>query len=63
VGDGGGNVGPSLNGVVERKGADYVVRKIIDPTFDNSTSMMLNFGLTDEEAQWVAAYLATLNGN
>lgn len=61
IGDGGGNVGPSLNGVVERKGTEYVVRKIAEPTFDNSTSMMPNFGLSEEEAGWVAAYLATLN--
>ena len=63
VGDAGGNVGPSLNGVVRRKGAEYVARKIVEPTFDNSTSMMPNFGLSDEEAGWVAAYLATLNNN
>lgn len=63
VGDAGGNVGPSLNGVVERKGTEYVVRKIAEPSFDNSTSMMPNFGLSEEEAGWVAAYLATLNNN
>lgn len=62
IGDAGGNVGPPLNGVAERKGIEGVVRKITDPTFDNPTSMMPNFGLSEEEAGWVAAYLATLNG-
>jgi mono/diheme cytochrome c family protein len=63
IGDGGGNIGPSLNGVVSRKGADDVARKIVDPTFDSSTSMMPNFGLSEEEAGWITAYLATVNNN
>jgi mono/diheme cytochrome c family protein len=63
IGDGGGHIGPSLNGVVSRKGADDVARKIVDPTFDSSTSMMPNFGLSEEEAGWITAYLATVNNN
>lgn len=61
VGDEGGDLGPSLNGVIGRRGAEYVHQKIADPTFDRETSMMPNFGLTEEEIGWVAAYLATLD--
>ena len=61
VGDEGGNIGPSLNGVIARRGIDYVHDKLVDPTFDVDSSMMPNFGLTDEEIGWVLAYLATLD--
>lgn len=56
----GGNVGPSLDNVVNRRGAAYVMRKLADPTLDNSTSMMPNFDLTEEQIRAVASYLATL---
>ena len=61
VADEGGNIGPSLNGVITRKGEDYVQKKLADPTFDVESSMMPNFGLTEEEVSWVLAYLATLD--
>lgn len=60
---GGGQVGPSLNGVVGRKSVDFVRRKLADPTLDNETSMMPNFGLSDEEIEAILAFLATLNGD
>lgn len=61
VGAEGGNIGPSLNGVTGRRGVDYVQKKLADPTFDRETSMMPNFGLTEEEIGWILAYLATLD--
>lgn len=61
IGDTGGQIGPSLNGVVQRRGADFVRRKLADPTFDNATSMMPNFGLRAEEIEALLAYLATLS--
>lgn len=61
IGTAGGQVGPSLNGVVDRKGARFVRQKLLDPTVDNSTSMMPNFGLTEEQVEALTAYLATLN--
>lgn len=61
VGSSGGQVGPTLNGVSQRRDADYLRRKIDDPTFDNETSMMPNFGLTEEQIEAIVAYLATLN--
>jgi mono/diheme cytochrome c family protein len=62
VGNEGGQVGPSLNGVVRRRGADFVRKKLQNPTFDKQTSMMPNFGLTAEEIEAILAFLATLNG-
>ncbi len=62
IGPAGGQVGPSLNGVVDRKGARFVRQKLRDPMTDNATSMMPNFGLTDEQVEAITAYLATLNG-
>lgn len=62
VGSGGGNVGPSMNGVTNRREPHFLRQKLADPTFDNATSMMPNFGLTAEEIEAMLAYLATLNG-
>lgn len=61
IGDAGGAVGPSLNGVVRRRGAVFVRRKVANPTFNNATSMMPNFGLTTEQIEAVVAYLASLD--
>lgn len=60
IGSSGGPVGPSLNGVLGRRDADYVRRKLADPTFDNKTSMMPNFGLSAEEIEAIVAFLASL---
>ncbi len=59
----GGQVGPTLNGSVDRRGAQYLRQKLADPTFDKATSMMPNFGLTAEEIEAILAYLNTLNGS
>ncbi len=56
----GAAVGPSLDGIDGRRGAGFVMRKIADPAFNNSTSMMPNFGLTPDEVRAVTSYLATL---
>lgn len=57
----GGAVGPSLDNVIKRRGVAFVMHKLADPTFDNATSMMPNFGLTREQIHSVASYLATLS--
>lgn len=62
IGTEGGNVGPNLNGAVQAKGEEYVLAKLADPTFDRETSMMPNFGLSDDEIRWIVAYLHSLNG-
>lgn len=62
MGGAGGPVGPTLNGVVPRRGPQFVRRKLADPTSDNATSMMPNFGFTADEIEALLAYLARLNG-
>jgi mono/diheme cytochrome c family protein len=56
----GGAVGPTLERVVGDKGADFVRRKLADPTFNNATSMMPNFGLSPEQIEALLAYLNSL---
>ena len=38
-----------------------VRRKLMDPTFDNSTSMMPNLGPTSDQIEAIVAYLAALS--
>lgn len=61
VGGQGGNVGPSLDDVTDRRSPGFIRNKLANPTFDNETSMMPNFGLSEEEIEAVLAYLATLS--
>ena len=56
----GGNLGPSLDGVLTTRDAEYVWKKLTNPAFDNAASMMPNLGLTEDEIQALVAYLATL---
>ncbi len=58
----GGQIGPGLNAIVSKKGADFVRRKLADPTFNSSTSMMPNFGLAADEIEAIVAYLNSLRG-
>lgn len=61
IGNQGGNVGPSLNDVTSRRTPAFIRRKLADPTFNNETSMMPNFGLSEEEIEAILAYLASLS--
>jgi mono/diheme cytochrome c family protein len=56
----GGQVGPSLDGILGRRSVQFLRQKLLDPTVDNQTSMMPNFGLTPDQIEAVLAYLATL---
>jgi len=62
IGKQGGQVGPTLNGIKNRRDADFLRRKLADPTFDNSTSMMPNFNLSQEDIEALVAFMSTLNG-
>lgn len=62
IGRQGAQVGPTLNGIAERRDTDFLRRKLADPTVDKATSMMPNFGLSDDEIEAILAYLASLNG-
>lgn len=56
----GGQIGPTLKGVVESKGALFVQRKVSDPSFDNTGTLMPDLGLNAEQMVALIAYLATL---
>ncbi len=60
IGGGGGQIGPSLNGVVNSKGALFVQQKLSDPAFDNAGTLMPDLGLSAEQIAALVAYLATL---
>lgn len=62
LGTSGGHVGPSLNGVVSRRGEEFVRTKLADPRFNNSSSRMPDFGLSAGEIEAIVSYLATLDG-
>jgi mono/diheme cytochrome c family protein len=62
IGGIGGQVGPALDGVIGRRGPQFVRQKLADPTFDNASSMMPNFGLSAQEIEAIVAYLNSLNG-
>ena len=47
----GGALGPALDGVTDRRGADYVRKKLVDPKFDNPASAMPQFPLSEAEIQ------------
>jgi mono/diheme cytochrome c family protein len=57
IGDEGGDMGPRLDGVVERKGSDFVRRKIANPTFDNSASTMPAFPFSKNDIESLVALL------
>ncbi len=59
----GGKVGPSLDGILSRRSVQFLRQKLNDPTVDNQTSMMPNFGLTADQIEAVVAYLATLGND
>ena len=56
----GGQIGPTLSGVVESKGALFVQQKMSDPSFDNAGTLMPNLGLSAEQVAALIAYIATL---
>lgn len=56
----GGQVGPTLDGVLRRRGPAFVRQKLSNPTFNNPNSMMPNFQLSQPEIEALVAYLATL---
>lgn len=60
LGKAGGNLGPSLNGVMGRRGVEFVEKKLRNPAFNNSNTLMPNLGLTDAEIEAIVEYLKTV---
>ncbi len=57
IGNEGGTVGPDLNGVLARLGADGVSRKLLEPTYNNPSSAMPKFPLDRNQADSIAKAL------
>lgn len=55
-----GVVGPDLNTVFQRRTAEYILHKLADPKFDNPTSAMPQFPLSEHERRAILEYLRTL---
>ena len=60
IGGKGGTIGPSLDTLFERRDAAYVMRKLNNPTFDNPTSVMPYFGLTEAQLKAIADHLKAI---
>lgn len=60
IGSQGGQLGPSLNGVVKQRGVALVRHKLANPLFNNPRTTMPNFALTSEQIDAIVAYLNTL---
>lgn len=58
LGGQGGSAGPALDGVVQRRGADFVKKKLANPQFDNPQSTMPRAPLSGAEIQAIVDYLA-----
>jgi cbb3-type cytochrome oxidase cytochrome c subunit len=56
----GGNIGPSLDDLFDRRKEGYVREKISNPRTDNPNSVMPDYGLTPEEIDAFLAYLQSL---
>jgi len=57
----GGQVGPVLNGVVDRYGEEWLTRWLKDPQAVRYGSRMPNFHFSDQEIEAVVEYLKTLH--
>ena len=60
LGGTGGNLGPALDRVGSRRTADYLTRKIRNPRFDNSQSIMPALSLSNDQRARLVAYLVSL---
>lgn len=58
--NGGGTIGPSLDDMRDKRDTDYIVRKLLEPTFDNRASAMPKFPLTESDARKISDYLMNL---
>ena len=55
----GGTLGPALDGVIDKKGKAFFLRKVREPQFNNAASAMPKMPISDEELNALAEYLST----
>jgi mono/diheme cytochrome c family protein len=54
----GGALGGDLTGVVNKRGAEFIIKKLTDPTFNNQASSMPKFPMTEEDKKMIVEFLA-----
>jgi len=54
----GGALGPVLDGVVASKGAEFVIKKLSDPKFNNSASAMPKYPMSSTDKQAIVDFLS-----
>ena len=54
-------MGPSLNGVFQRRGAAYLDQKVAEPQFDDPKSQMPKLPLTASQRRAIVEFMRTLN--
>ena len=54
-------MGPSLNGVFQRRGAAYLDQKLAEPQFDDPKSLMPKSPLTASQRRAIVEFMRTLN--
>ena len=54
-------MGPSLNGVFQRRGAAYLDQKLAEPQFDDPKSQMPKWPLTATQRRAIVEFMRTLN--
>lgn len=53
----GGKLGPNLDGVVANKGEAFVLKKLIDPKFNNAASAMPKYPMNKEDIKAIIGFL------
>lgn len=53
----GGKLGPALDGVVASKGESFVLKKLIDPKFNNAASAMPKYPINKEDIKAIIGFL------
>ncbi len=54
----GGSLGPNLDGVIDRRGVEFVLKKLANPKFNNSASAMPQFPFTLADRKAIAKFLS-----
>ncbi len=60
IGDTGGSLGPNLTSVVDVKGREFVLNKLINPTFNNRASSMPRYPLNEDQLDAITSYLEAM---
>jgi mono/diheme cytochrome c family protein len=54
----GGSLGPTLDGIVEEKSKEFMQKKLRDPKFNNASSAMPQFPMSDEDIDAIIQFLS-----